>query len=94
MAIGLPCVTTSCATEGAQLPSLLLETVTDRPVEFAARIIACHDDPDVNAAAAAAGLNYVRTNGSEMRIDALLSDTLDGVAMRKHSTANVEPQLR
>ena len=56
---GLPCVMTSIAAEGLELPEDLAWLVTDDPVEFAGKVARLHEDEAFNRALANAGLAYI-----------------------------------
>lgn len=72
-ALGLPCVPTSCAAEGADLPAPLSDLVSDDPAGIAALILALHGDAARNAHLAEAGLRYIEATCAAPRIDALMA---------------------
>lgn len=76
LSLGLPCIATGCAIEGAELPPSLLDLVAETPRTLAALIVRAHEDATLNAAAAAAGLAYIEATCTENRIDALLETAL------------------
>ena len=71
-ALGLPCVMTAIASEGAGLSAPLQELVVTEPSEFARLVIRLHEDEEANTRAAEEGLRYVSENFSSDRIESLL----------------------
>ena len=59
LAHGLPCVMTSIAAEGLELPEDLSWLVTDDPADFAAKVVRLHQDEAFNTALAESGLRYI-----------------------------------
>jgi len=80
LAAGLPCVSTSYATEGAGLPTTLLELVSDSAAGLAKLVHAMHTDLEANTKAASAGLVYIDATCSPDVIDRLLKYALNGEA--------------
>ena len=76
LAAGLPCVMTPCAAEGAGLPPALEPLVVDGAAALAAQIVALHRDPARNAALAELGMQFVREDYSEARVDAAFAALL------------------
>jgi GT2 family glycosyltransferase/glycosyltransferase involved in cell wall biosynthesis len=71
-AAGIPCVMTTVAAEGLDLPKVLQPLVVDGPDEIAARVAKlCRDDSEYRRIVEA-GKAYVSANYSAQRIDALL----------------------
>jgi glycosyltransferase involved in cell wall biosynthesis len=72
LAAGIPCVMTTIAAEGVNLPAELNVLVADEPEEIAARIARlCLDDAEYDRVAAA-GRAHIVANYSPERIDALI----------------------
>ncbi len=69
LAAGIPCVCTSIAAEGLDLPPPLDELIADEPAAIAALILRLDRDEEYNAHCAAAGLEYVAERFSEGAID-------------------------
>jgi GT2 family glycosyltransferase len=70
LAAGLPCVATSCALEGMDLPPVLESAIlADSPGAFASKIVEFYHDADRNAEVSALGLEVIRDRFSEARID-------------------------
>ena len=74
LAAGVPCAMTAMAAEGMALPKALARCVGDSAEALAAAIIALHEDPARNRAAAEAGLAWVRQECSAERVDRLLAE--------------------
>jgi hypothetical protein len=74
MAAGIPCVMTSIAAEGLNLPSELQSLVADEPHEIAERVAAlCRDEPQYRRTVEAIRA-YVEANYSSQRIDLLIAE--------------------
>jgi glycosyltransferase involved in cell wall biosynthesis len=72
LAAGLPCVMTSIAAEGVELPGELQSLIADDAATLAMRIATlCHDDAEYRRVVAA-GRAHVAANYSSERIDDLL----------------------
>ena len=72
LSAGIPCVMTTVAAEGLDLPKALQSLVVDEPQEIAARVAKlCRDDTEYRRIVEA-GKAYVSANYSAQRIDALL----------------------
>jgi len=72
LAAGIPCVMTTVAAEGLDLPKPLQSLVVDEPQEIAARVAKlCRDNAEYQRIVEA-GKAYVSANYSAQRIDALL----------------------
>ena len=74
MAAGIPCVMTTVAAEGIDLPAALQSLVADEPEALAQRIASlCRDDAEYRRVATA-GKAHVAANYSPERIDALIRE--------------------
>jgi GT2 family glycosyltransferase/glycosyltransferase involved in cell wall biosynthesis len=72
LAAGVPCVMTSVAAEGLNLPNDLSSLVVDEPEQFVSRIEAiCRDDAEYQRLRGA-GMAYIASHYSAERIDAML----------------------
>ena len=80
-AAGIPCVCTSIAAEGMDLPEPLAAQVADDGPGLVELILRLHEDPVLNADTARAGLEYVQTRLSEARIDALLAGAVGAASL-------------
>lgn len=76
LAAGIPCVCTSIAAEGLDLPEPLTELIADEPSQFAAIMLRLEHDPDFNASCASIGLDYVAARLSEDVIDRLMREAI------------------
>jgi GT2 family glycosyltransferase len=74
LAAGIPCVMTTVAAEGLDLPGELQSLVADEPDAFAHRIASLWRDDDEYRRIVEAGKVYVGTNYSPERIDALIRE--------------------
>ena len=81
LAAGVPCAMTATAAEGMALPRALARCVGGTAEALATVIIALHEDPARNRAAAEAGLAWVRHECSAERVDRLLAEVC-GLAER------------
>ena len=72
LAAGVPCVVTSVAAEGLDLPPALTDMVADDAPGLAERIVRLHQGCALSARHAAVGLAYVAKRLSEPAIDRLL----------------------
>jgi glycosyltransferase involved in cell wall biosynthesis len=72
LAWGVPCLCTSIAAEGLDLPSNVTSLVSSNAEEIAASIVRLHEDEAYNDACREAGLAYTAATLSESRIDALM----------------------
>ena len=72
LAAGIPCVMTSVAAEGLNLPSELRSLVADEPAEIARRIATLWRDARAYRRAARAARAYIAANYSAARIDTLM----------------------
>ena len=72
LAAGVPCVCTTVAADGLDLPESLRDLVADTSGGLARSILALHQDKVLNQTCAEAGLNYIATMNSESHVDALL----------------------
>lgn len=86
LAAGLPCAMAPVAAEGMALPKPLARCVAATPEALAAVIVALHEDPARNRAAAEAGLAWVRQACSAERVDRLLAEAC-GLAPAEASPA-------
>jgi glycosyltransferase involved in cell wall biosynthesis len=78
LAAGVPCVMTTVAAEGLDLPKKLQVLVADEPSEIAARIAKlCRDDAEYRRIVEA-GKAYVAATYSAERIDGLLRQACAG----------------
>lgn len=84
LAAGVPCAMTATAAEGMALPKPLARCVGGTAEALAAVILALHEDPARNRAAAEAGLAWVRQECSAERVDGLLAEAC-GLAPREAS---------
>lgn len=76
LAAGIPCVCTTVAAEGLELPTPLRAYVTDDPALLATSILRLHDDVGENERCSHAGLEFVATEFSESRLDGLMSQAV------------------
>lgn len=76
LAAGVPCVGTSIASEGLDLPAELMKYIGDNASSLVVAIESLHSDAERNRAAAQCGLAYVNDRLSEARIDALMRDAV------------------
>ena len=74
LAAGIPCVMTSVAAEGLNLPPELQSLVADEPAEIARRIAALWRDGRAYRRTARAARAYIAANYSAARIDALMRE--------------------
>lgn len=72
MAAGIPCVMTSIAAEGLNLPAELQSLVADEPNEFCQRVTMLCRDARYYRRTAKAGQAYIGANYSAQRIDSLI----------------------
>jgi len=72
LAAGIPCVMTTVAAEGLDLPKALQPLVVDEPQEIAARVAKLCRDKAEYRRIVDAGKAYVSANYSAQRIDGLL----------------------
>ena len=73
-AAGIPCVMTTIAAEGLDLPKAMLPLVVDEPEEIAARVAKlCRDKAEYRRIVDACKA-YMSANYSAQRIDALLKE--------------------
>lgn len=87
-ASGTPCVMTSVAAEGMDLPDELGRFVVDTPEEIAEALVFLTSDEEVWTATSNACVAFMRQNFSSERIDALLKAVIDsGKAVTHGSTA-------
>ena len=86
-ASGLPCVMTPCAAEGANLPPGLAELSAQTAEDLARTILRYHDEPEPNAAAAAAGLAYIDATCSQAVIDGRISKAIQNAVTARHQAA-------
>ncbi len=84
LAAGIPCAMTAMAAEGMALPRAAARCVGDTAEALAAVIVALHEDPARNRAAALAGLAWARQECSAERVDSLLAEAC-GPALREAS---------
>ena len=73
LAAGVPCAMTAMAAEGMALPEAVARCVADTPEALAAAIVALHEDPARNQAAAEAGLAWVGEACSAEHVDRVLA---------------------
>lgn len=78
LAAGIPCVCTPLAAEGMALPPPLAGLVSDTPPALAEAIVRLHEDASLNAAAAAAGLDWIAAGFTPERIDTALARVCAG----------------
>jgi O-antigen biosynthesis protein len=76
LAAGIPCVCTSVAAEGFDLPAPLQACVSDDPASIAESIVRIHNDKAANDLCSRAGLEFVAAEFSKERLDALLSEVV------------------
>lgn len=75
-AAGIPCICTPIAAEGLDLPTALQFCIADGAAAIAAAILHLHEDKAANEACGCAGLDYVRSQLSEARIDAAMRQAM------------------
>ncbi|MEE8663389.1 MAG: Hint domain-containing protein [Acetobacter sp.] len=85
-ASAIPCVMSSIAAEGINIPEELQDLVTDDAQNIADRIIALHDDPERVDRLGLIAQQLVRDEYSEESVDAALSKVL---RLRNRATANL-----
>jgi GT2 family glycosyltransferase/glycosyltransferase involved in cell wall biosynthesis len=78
LAHGLPCVMTSIAAEGLELPEDLSWLVADDPATFAAKVVRLHEDEAFNLALAESGLRYIAERHSAEAIKDSLRMAISG----------------
>jgi glycosyltransferase involved in cell wall biosynthesis len=83
LARGTPCVMTSSAAEGLDLPEVLRVCVVDDPRGIAARLLQVIDDEALWARLSQAGLAYIRERYSRQRIDEELAAAIVSARMRR-----------
>lgn len=72
LAAAIPCALSPTAAEGIELPDPLTAYIASTPETLADAIIALHEDPLANRAAAEAGLAWIAGHCSPARVDTLL----------------------
>jgi glycosyltransferase involved in cell wall biosynthesis len=77
LAAGVPCVCTSIAAEGLQLPETLLNYVADDAQSIAAAIWLLHEDAELNRIASDLGVAYISEHMSEQQIDKLMRSAVN-----------------
>ncbi len=78
LAAGTPCVMTSLAAEGLELPASLQGLVSDTPEAIAALICRLYQDPKAHAAASRSGLGLIRRGHSEAAVVAAVRGVVKG----------------
>ena len=78
LAAGAPCVCTSIAAEGLDLPEALRFYVADDATGLAAAILRLHQDAEANEACRAAGLAHVAERFCEAQVDAAMRRAVGG----------------
>ena len=86
LSAGIPCVCTSVAAEGFDLPAPLRACVADDPVAIAASILRLHNMKAENETCRRVGLEFVATEFSEQRLDTLMSEAV-GLSGKQVSAA-------
>ena len=76
MAAGVPCVCTSIAVEGIELPDILRQLVADDNVGIVRSVMRLHDDAVFNQKCRDAGLTYIAAHCSEERTDNGMRDAV------------------
>ena len=76
LAAGVPCICTSIAAEGLVLPETLKSYIADGAGALADAIHALHSNEAANNECARAGLDYIATEFSEERLDALMRQVI------------------
>jgi O-antigen biosynthesis protein len=90
LAGGIPCVCTSIAAEGADLPGDYRDLVGDDAETLASTIVYLHNDAAGNAAFAETGFEWVREHLSAERIDAALAAAVRAEAVAPVADADRE----
>jgi glycosyltransferase involved in cell wall biosynthesis len=83
LSAGIPCVCTTVAAEGFDLPVPLRACVADDPDAIVASILRLHGKKAENERCRRAGLEFVAAEFSESRLDALLSEAVGLTGRRK-----------
>ena len=76
LSAGIPCVCTSVAAEGFDLPAPLRACVADDPAAIAASILRLHNKKAENETCRRVGLEFVAAEFSEQRLDTLMSEAV------------------
>jgi glycosyltransferase involved in cell wall biosynthesis len=72
LSAGIPCVCTPIAAEGLDLPSVLRAHIDEHADAIAASIVRLHTDESENESCRCAGLEFVRKQYSDERLDAAM----------------------
>lgn len=76
LSAGVPCVCTTVAAEGFDLPAPLRECIADDPEAIAASILRLHNTKAENERCRRAGLQFITAEFSEGRLDTLMGEAL------------------
>ena len=87
-AAGTPCVMTSVAAEGMDLPETLKTYVVDEPGAIALALHKLTNDEQAWADASAAGLEFIRTRYSRERIEGLLKAAIASALVGRRAVAD------
>jgi glycosyltransferase involved in cell wall biosynthesis len=91
MSAGIPCVCTNVAAEGFDLPVPLRACIADDADAIAASVVRLHNKKTENERCRRAGLEFVKTEFSENRLDELMSDV---VGLTRSKPGSETPSVR